>query len=260
MLFRSVDFGMESLDALLTIDDVDELMAGVKEAKVQVDKFREAIALMPEVDAILSKMDNLLQTTDYEGKAEFEAAYLRILGYKENGQETGVDVCAQILGAIDEATEAIKAYYLTQKASIDNPADFTLFIQHPWFINSNAEPYFEDDTWVFPKAVDEEGVERYTEGSASSPDLNSEGWYIAGASGGDQRLNWQRGRSCWNAWNNNYTTTLAVAQDIEGLPNGYYTVSADLCTQAGCLNDQHVYAESIAQKTISSPLTSEGWD
>ncbi len=255
-----VDFGMEVLDALLSIDELEELKVGVKDAKAQMDKFQEALNVIPEVDAILSKMDNLLQTTNFDGKAEFEAAYLRILGYKENGQEEGVDVCEQILGAVAEATAAIKAYYLTQKGSVDNPADFTLFIQHPWFINTDAEPVYEDDMWVFPKAIDEEGVERYTEGSVDSPDLNSEGWYIAGASGGDQRLNWQRGRSCWNAWNNNFTTTLAVGQDLEGLPNGYYTVAADLCTQTGCLNDQHVFAESIAEKKISSTLTSEGWD
>ena len=204
-----VDFGMEVLDGLLSIDDLEELKVGVKDAKTQMDKFQEALNVIPEMESILSKMDNLLQTTNFEGKAEFEAAYLRILGYKENGQEEGIDVCAQILGAVAEATEAIKAYYLTQKGSVDNPADFTLFIQHPWFINTDAEPVYEDDMWVFPKAIDEEGVERYTEGSVDSPDLNSEGWYIAGASGGDQRLNWQRGRSCWNAWNNNFTTTLA---------------------------------------------------
>ena len=255
-----VDFGMEELDALLSIEDLPELQAGLATAKERMQVMRDAVAAIPSVDAILSKMDNLLQTTNYKGKAEFEAAYLRILGYKENGQGEGVDVAALILGAVAEATEAIKAYYLTQEASEESPADFTLFIQHPWFINTDAEPYYEDDMWVFPKALNEDGTERYTEGSASSPDLNSEGWYIAGASGGDQRLNWQRGRSCWNAWNNNFSTTLAVGQDIEGLPNGYYTVAADLCTQSGCLNDQHVFAESIAEKNISSPLMSEGWD
>ena len=54
--------------------------------------------------------------------------------------------------------------------------------------------------------------------------------------------------------------TIAVGQTIEGLPNGYYTVSAQLVTQSGFLTDQHVYAQSSSDKKISAPLTSEGWD
>ena len=119
-----------------------------------------------------------------------------------------------------------------------------------------------DGEWYFPKRYDADDNDLYTEGSASSPDLNSEGWYIAGASGGDQRLNWQRGRSCWNAWNNNFTTTLAVAQDLTDLPNGFYTISADLITQSGyAIGTQHVFAQSTAGKSVSeASLTIEGWD
>jgi len=253
------DYG-QSLDDLLGGDDQAALEAGLRAANAQVAQFRLALAAIDDVNAILNKMDELLQTTNYDGKAELEAAYQRILGYKQNGAEEGVDVAAQILGAVAEATAAIKAYYMTQTGSEENPADFTVFIEHPWFIETSAEPTYADGEWIFPKQYDEEGNDRYTEGSASSADLTSEGWYIAGAEGGDQRLNWQRGRSCWNAWNNNFTTTLAVAQDIEGLPNGYYTVAADLITQASCLNNQHVYAKSIAGKNVSAALSSEGWD
>ena len=43
---------------------------------------RDAVAAIGEVDAILSKMDELLQTTDYPGKPAFEEAYKNILNYK----------------------------------------------------------------------------------------------------------------------------------------------------------------------------------
>ena len=53
-----------------------------------------------------------------------------------------------------------------------------------------------------------------------------------------------------------------MAQDITGIPNGYYTVSADLITQSGCNNSsQHVYAQSNGvKKTSTATLTTEGWD
>ena len=240
--------------------DGDDLERAVRNATAHMNLIREALAEMSAIDNILAKMDALLASTDYAGKTEFEAAYQKILGYKETvpaPEEITEAILTNILGAVAEANAAIKAYYMSQQdtASEDNPADFTFFIQHPWFINDDAEPTFVDDVWVFPNA------DSYTEGSASSPDLNSEGWEITGASGGDQRLNWQRGRSCWNAWNNNFTTTVAVGQTIEDLPNGYYTVAADMTTQSGCATNQHVYAETSAEKKISAQtLTIEGWD
>ena len=255
------DYVFEIEDALE--GDADEMEVALREVTARVAEFRLAIAEMSNVNAMLNKMDNLIKTTNYAGKAEFEAAYLKILGYKQDQPAEGVDVVAQILGAVEEATAAIKAYYLSQVATLDNPADYTIFIQHPWFINTDAEPLLQDDIWVFPKQYDEvTGKDRYVEGSASSPDLNSEGWVNnSTASGGDHRLNWKAGRSCWNAWNNNFTGTVSVGQTITDLPNGYYTVAADLITQSGCMNDQHVYAQTTAGKKISTQtLSMEGMD
>ena len=251
---------IEDMTMLTTQEEMEE---GIKTVKARMEQFQQAIDEMANINAILTKMDKLLQTTDYAGKAELEAAYQRILGYKENGAEEGVDIVAQILGAVEEGEAAIKAYYLSQKASVDSPADYTFFIQHPWFIDPKAEPELKDGVWEYPLRYNEEdGSDRYVLGSASSPDLNSTGWYISGASGGDQRLNFQCDRSCWNAWNSNFTTTIAVAQDIEGLPNGYYTVSADLITQSGYTNGtQRVFAQSVAEKKVSEKaLEAEGWD
>ena len=251
---------IEDMTMLTTQEEMEE---GIKTVKARMEQFQQAIDEMANINAILTKMDKLLQTTDYAGKAELEAAYQRILGYKENGAEEGVDIVAQILGAVEEGEAAIKAYYLSQKASVDSPADYTFFIQHPWFIDPKAEPELKDGVWEYPLRYNEEdGSDRYVLGSASSPDLNSTGWYVSGASGGDQRLNFQCDRSCWNAWNSNFTTTIAVAQDIEGLPNGYYTVSADLITQSGYTNGtQRVFAQSVAEKKVSEKaLEAEGWD
>ena len=212
------DYAME-IDDLSGSTDQTELEASLKEVNARMVEIRNAMAELANLNAALTRMDDLLQNTNMPGKAELEAAYQKILNYKEKDPEEGADIVAQIMGAVAESEDAIKAYYLSQvaTASAENPADLTIFIQHPWFIETSAEPTLKDEGWVFPNEMNEEtGESNYTEGSASSPDLNSTGWYMAGASGGDQRLNWQRGRSCWNAWNSGFTTTVAVAQDIEG--------------------------------------------
>jgi hypothetical protein len=241
-----------------------EVIAAVTQGDKDLAKFREALAETSKIDAMLAKMDNLLKTTNYAGKADFQAAYAKILGYKENTAEEGVNMIELILGAVEKAKAAIKAYYLSQMdtASIENPADFTIFVQNPWFITEDAEPILKDGEWVFPLRYDAEGNDLYKEGDASSPDLTSEGWQITGASGGDQRLNWQRGRSCWNAWNSNFEDLIAVGQTITDLPNGYYTVAADMITQSGYANGtQCVYAEGVTGKTVSAQkLTSDDYD
>ena len=244
-------FTLEEIDA----SDVDAAAKAIDEADAIMQKFRDALAETENVDAILAKMDKILQTTDYPGKADLQAAYEKILNYKEGDfKGDGEDFAAWILGAVEEGNAAIRAYNFTQVATEESPADYTFLVQNPWFIKEAAEPTLEDDTYVFPNA------DNYTEGKTND-DLTSEGWKVTGTyTGGDQRLNWQRGRSCWNAWGSGINGTIAVGQTISGLPNGYYTVSADLITQSGCLSDQHVYAESTAEKKISASLSKEGWD
>jgi HPt (histidine-containing phosphotransfer) domain-containing protein len=249
------DYGMELEDTDL---EGDELEAAVKTADARMAEIREAIAQVEKVVAMLEKMDNLMKEKDFPGKDAFQTAYEKILGYIEGTPVEGEDIVAEILGAVEEANDAIKAYYMSQMdtASETNPADFTVFVNHNWFIKDEYAPVFEDGSWVFPHA-DEGG---YTDGS-SNDDFSSEGWTVTGTyTGGDQRLNYKFGYPCWNAWGSGINGTIAVGQTIEGLPNGYYTVSAMLVTQSGYLTDQHVYAESSSEKKISAPLTSEGWD
>ncbi len=268
LLEEAMELGCMSMEVVLSdfLSDVVENMGDTQEevtaVEAKVNEYKKALEAVSEIKAVLARMDNISQTTDYPGKADFDAAVVRIQGYLDNDKADDATV-ALILGAVAEANAAIKAYYLTQTATPENPADYTFLVQHPWFINTAAEPVLTDGEWVFPNRYDEEtGEDRYKAGEASSPDLNSEGWTITGASGGDQRLNWQRERSCWNAWNSNFTTTIAVGQQLTDLPNGYYTVAADMITQSGYANGtQCVYGESTAEKKVSTAkLTSDDYD
>ena len=248
------------MEDMLSEDDGDEIVAKIEARIAEITK---AIEEAKDLMALQTRIDYILKTTSYPGKEALNAASAKLSEYLTNSYDEDVDVVALILGAKEEMKAAIKDYYMSQvdAATAESPADLTVFVKNPWFINEDAEPMLNDGIWEFPKQFDDDGADLYEEGKASSPDLNSEGWYIAGVSGGDQRLNWVKGRSCWNAWNNNFTGVVAVAQDVTGLPNGYYTLSADLITQTGCTTDQHVYLKTIADKKVSSAqLTVEGWD
>lgn len=90
----------------------------------------------------------------------------------------------------------------------------------------------------------------------------STGWSEAAGTykGGDQRLNTFGGRKCWNAWWNVSTATaagrtLALTQDLAGLPMGYYRLTADATTQHYCLSDQHSWMRTETDSVASPTLT-----
>lgn len=244
--FGDYSFEIEGIDT----EDADAFAAGVDAADAVMEKFKNALAEMENVDAMLAKMDKIMQTTDYPGKADFQTAFQRILYYKE-GPYTGEgeDFAAWILGAVEEGNAAIRAYNFSQQASQDNPADYTFLVKSPWFIKEGKEPTVTD------------GIASYNEEDLVAENLASDNWYVAGTTtGGDQNVKIVQSRSAWNAWATNIQR-IAVAQDITDLPNGYYTVEADLITQSDYANQsQVVFGQSTANKGVSSPLEIGTWD
>lgn len=206
--------------------------AGLAEINDKYELYQKAVASADAYRSILSKMADLLGT-NYPGKTEFQAAYNKIDGYKNNG------TAEDIIGAEEEGNNAIKAYIMSQKDSATeaNPADFTYFIQHPYFVN--------------------DGIDITSEAEGN---LNSTGWYVAGDDGGDQNAKVCQSFPCWNAWKQGINR-IAVAQDLTDLPDGYYTVSAELITQADYANGtQHVFAKSEVDQAESENLTVGNWD
>ena len=231
-------------------EDVEELKAALEAIKAAIAKYQQVQKDVVTLDELIAKAETLVYSTDYPGK---EALSDAIDKYSAVLDEGGADAIA---AAIEGMNQAIKEYYASQVATRDDPADYSFYIQNPWFVGAKGEPTLNaDGTYTFPNEFDEE--KPYTVGSAPF-DGTSEGWYM-GEGGGDQRLNWRQGRTCWNAWNNNFNT-VSIAQDITGLPNGLYKVAADLITQSGMATDQHTFAKSSLQSAVSNPLADGLWD
>lgn len=228
-------------------DDVDELTAFYNEIVAEVESIRLAKDNAAKIVELQQKVANLLSTTDYPGKAALETANDEASTVLSSGDAAAVNA------EVDKLNAAIVAYMTSQNGSEENPANYTFFVKNPWFVNPESEPTANGDgTYTFPKAEENS----YANGSKPS-DANSDGWYI-GTEGGDQRVNYVQQRTCWNGWYNKLVS-MSISQDLTGLPNGYYKVSADLITQAGCLTDQHVYATSTLEDGVSPALTVEGW-
>lgn len=215
-------------------------------------KAEEAYKAIVQIETLQSQIQSVLSATNYPGASALTEAS----NNASNVLDTGNAV--QLIAEAETLAQALQTYYLSQNATADNPADYTFFVKSPYFTQTAANPdivYQDNNAGIASVTYPNDGS--YTIGSAPA-DGSREGWVI-GNSGGDQRLNYQQGRVCWNAWRQgNYA--ISINQDLTDLPDGYYTVSAELITQEGYVTDQHVYATSSFGGTVNSdPLTSAGW-
>lgn len=129
--------------------------------------------------------------------------------------------------AITNFKVAFNAYKLTQVATEKSPADYTFLISAP----------------NFTKEAGDETL---------STDRVSTNWHTNNiAVSGDFRLNTCNNKNCWNNWSNNFTS-MEVYQDLNNLPEGYYSISCVTATN-GIVYDQHAFATSTVGTTVSNP-------
>jgi len=88
----------------------------------------------------------------------------------------------------------------------------------------------------------------------------AENWMTANvAASGDFKVATVLGKTCYNNWSNNFTS-LDIHQDLTGLPEGLYTVTAKSVCGEGNISDQHVYAETSAHLVASPVKADDVWN
>ena len=235
-------------DMLMNYDayDITDKETGYKmiEAVKEIqDKMNIALKNAENLKETIRKAETLINsTTTYPGIDALVETYDIIVEFYD-GREGTSDEYAMHL---EKLNNAIEAYSMSQDATLDKPADYTYMIKHPQFCIPEAEGIMqEDSTMLYPYG------ENYVNGKVPA-EATSEGWYT-GNEGGDQRLSFSQQRICWNAWNKDFDY-MSINQDLTGLPNGYYSISADFITHPGCATTQHTFAETNALKVTSDTL------
>lgn len=220
--------GNSEEEILAAMEVFDSIYNSVKNVLIQLELLEEKLG---EVEALLelnyAGIEALLDAYDIasayvEKNANFEVP---------EGQST-----EQFLSEAIAALEAaIETYNNSQVASPDNPANYTHKIVLPTFITSKT--YTIPSPWVVANVQASGDIWV----GLGHPDVEREG----------------ANQPCFNSWSNNFTT-MNVYQDIEGLPDGVYTVSARAITQG--LGGQHAYATSSLGTAVSPDMTMVGWD
>lgn len=238
----------ELSDACIDADEYTEVGAWENDVVNEVladftavfNSVKNVEALVAQLKELTDKVENELSILEYPGWDALYEVYDVMAPLVEDGAEVelaeGQTTEQYYQEAVATLQAAINTYYDSQVATPENPADYTHKIVLPNFVNTKTytipAPWVVNnvqnggDVWAGPCQPDAAG-----DGTTNLPGLNS--------------------------WSNNFTT-MDVHQDIEGLPNGVYSVSAQAITQG--LGEQHAYATSTTGTAVSEDMTIVGWD
>ena len=247
-LTEEINDAVIEIDDCIASGDLATMKAGYEKYNALKEQIAAVVESLPATIAFYNKAEAAL-ALGYPGASALQEVLAKWDDVINNGYSAAIAAYAE------ELNQAYRDYMFSQEASEASPADYTFLVANPLFVKEGNEPTINGSEFTYT------GQDAFENGKA--PEIaSSDGWYKAGTcTDGDQRLNYAQSRICWNAWRANADgKTLAVASDIENLPNGYYKVAGDLITEAEYVNDQHVFGESTLQSSNSASLTEGLWD
>lgn len=226
---------------------ITEMEAELEILKVFTEKIEELIPILKITSSLITKAEEIIATdTPKSGYEEFIESYNDILSKLE---EATTDNVATIKDMLDKA---VNDYYNSDGTS-GNVIDCSFLIKNPQFTVDAAKPVYDEyGTPTYPN------ISNYVAGTAPN-DATSIGWYTGNITSGDQRLNFAQGRICWNLWDTSIGEH-TISQDLTELPDGFYTVSADMITQPDWAHEAHVYAQTSESDVSSAYLLVGNWN
>ena len=226
---------------------ITEMEAELEILKAFTEKIEELIPILKITSSLIAKAEEIITTdTPKSGYEEFIESYNDILSKLE---EATTDNVATITDLLDKA---VNDYYNSDEIT-GNVIDCSFLIKNPQFTVDAAEPVYDEyGTPTYPN------ISNYVAGTAPN-DATSIGWYKGNITSGDQRLNFAQGRICWNLWDTSIGEH-TISQDLTELPDGFYTVSADMITQLDWAHEAHVYAQTSESDVSSTYLLVGKWN
>jgi len=192
-------------------------------------KAKESVKLMEQLNDDYEAFANFVAETNYDGIDAANAVLDEIEAFIEmENEEAGYD---ELYAIIEKLKQAKNDYLMSQVATKDQPADYTFLLP-----NANFE---EKGNWVWNVTHSGGGTDTWIGGCRPAME------------GGENR----QGVNLWG----NHLTSIDLHQELTGLPNGLYGISAELITQSGYASDQHLYVTGI-NTAVSPNLEYEGWD
>ena len=229
-MYDKIAILQDEIEALIDNEgDIDEINAKMAELRGFTTEIRDLVASGNKAMAIYQYIQD--KVLPY---------YQEIPGYQSlNAYCDNIDlskVSAEELPTLaDKMEEELAKFWLSQNGTRENPAIYTFLVQAPWF----SKPYTEP--------ANRESV---AEAGQTDADLFKGTWVVGSQSGSEHKLYFAYDRTAFQLWNTNFSGYLDVHQELTDIPNGIYSLQADLITNANARSDQHIYATSALQETL----------
>lgn len=114
-----VSDGYDKAEVQAAYDELEEIYANAK----------KTIEVVEQIKQLMSQMEEL-SNLDYPGVEDLMSAYSELSFIVDEGGDDDT-TCEVVFNYLDMANEAILAYYKSQEASHENPADYTFLITNP---------------------------------------------------------------------------------------------------------------------------------
>ncbi|MBO4800288.1 MAG: hypothetical protein J5545_00225 [Bacteroidaceae bacterium] len=224
----------DQVDELYKDGTTDEIRASIKNLRALYNEVLAAADAANSAALLLKRAQKLLAVENpYPGADELTAKTNEISAilYEDGSME-------EVIAAEAAMKEAINAYYYSQVPSAEAPADYSFLVENPWFCIEGREPISNS-------------IADVAENEFTTDDKDGRGWTNGSTASGDPQTGayFKVGRPCYQLWSLNFTGYLDMYQTITDLPNGIYSLEADLITNADALGDQHIYANSTMGET-----------
>lgn len=231
-------------------ETVEAYNKGSEDMKSKLEWAKNLIGNYNKFSTKIERLKNFGESTNYPGLSVLVSTLDKVLPAKESFiSETSIE------GADVAIENAKKDYLFSQVIPTDGSGIVvSKMIQHPWFCDDDAEPILGND-----------GIAVYSVPNPAER-LNSTGWVntVSESLFGntDCTMYFAQGRTTWNNWHQSNVVggELNIHQLLVSLPQGYYTISADLVSNTDA-TDTHVYAiTGDGYKGISPTFSGNGWD
>lgn len=243
-----------SVEDAKSTDETDKILADIN---ATIESFTYVYKTAKELDDLFQSARDLEASSNFPGKADFASALAQATAdAKTDDVEKLGDDPTVYLKTIYEALSVARANYLNSQEKDDKGAiDFSGLIKHPWFVNAEYTPTKNDDgTWTLKGGGWADWGRISGDGNGGSPknyaEMNLEALGVEDIcskvvlSGDDKVTNqWYKllvKQSGWSAgvqlmyqgglvgvsqgWCDGFDGYEGVAQQLVGLPNGYYSL------------------------------------
>lgn len=245
-----------------------------------------AEAAYTQLQTLLPAAQNLYNTTDYAGKAQYEVAIKNAENCLDPDYEMGVDDNFETFQKVLDNLIAARLDYLLSQEKVNGAVDLSIMIANRFFTNEANNPVWNPETnfWEYDAELKAANPEFFDAMEFNGDDATMKAqravisgevvlsssdntkpfqWYKTGSGGPGWDVYYDHKMTSCKAWAPTPTDGISViGQYLKGLPNGFYSLTgmAEAWNNEGVeASDNHFIIRSTTSSSRSERAEPRAW-